>query len=114
MTPLFILRACDKLVRLVDHHALSGGKSTEKMRKPTQAEKCGGLVACRLPHVTTRVCVYLLVLLEGIPECVQALGLVGVDLSQRRRHHFQVLLIISHLGHWDAVQVVWKQTQRKH
>lgn len=33
-------------------------------------------------------CFYLLVLLKRIPKCVQAFGLVGVNLSQRRRHHF--------------------------
>lgn len=49
---------------------------------------------------------YLLVLLERIPECVQALRLVGVDLSQRRRHHFEILLIVSHLSHRDTVQIV--------
>lgn len=58
------------------------------------------------------LCVHLLVLLEGIAESVKAFRLVGVDLSQRGRHHFQILLIVSHLGHWDAVQVVWKQTMK--
>lgn len=50
--------------------------------------------------------VYLLILLEGIPKRVQAFWLVRVDLSQRGRHHFEVLLIISHLSHRDTVQIV--------
>ena len=49
---------------------------------------------------------YLLILLERIPKCVQAFGLVRVDLSQGRRHHFKVLLIVSHLCHRDTVQIV--------
>lgn len=49
---------------------------------------------------------YLLILLERIPKRVQAFRLVRVDLSQRRWHHFEVLLIVSHLSHWDAVQIV--------
>lgn len=50
--------------------------------------------------------VYLFILLERVSKRVQTFGLVGVDLSQRRRHQFQVLLIISHLSHWYAVKKV--------
>ena len=51
-------------------------------------------------------CWYLLVLFEGVSECVQAFGLVGVDLPQRGRHQLKVLLIVPHLCHWDTVKVV--------
>lgn len=49
---------------------------------------------------------HLLILLERIPKCVQAFWLVRVDLSERRRHHFEVLLVVPHLSHWNTVQVV--------
>lgn len=53
---------------------------------------------------------YLFILLERVSKCVQTFGLIWVDFSQRRRHQFQVLLIISHLSHRDAVEKVWHIT----
>lgn len=64
---------------------------------------------CRSPRAAFLKTFYLFILLERVSECVQPFGLVRVDFSQRRRHHFQVLLIISHLSHRHAVEKVWQR-----
>lgn len=52
---------------------------------------------------------YLLVLFERIPERMEPLRLVWVNLTKRRGHKFQIFLIVAHLCHRNAVQIIWNK-----
>lgn len=49
---------------------------------------------------------HLLVEFEGVAECVQAFGLLGVGVSKGLRGGFEEVLVVTHLGYWHAVELV--------
>lgn len=102
ISSFLVLRASYELIRLIDHHPLR--KHESEGRRDRLLSLCAYVKRINLYFVLMYF--YLLILLERISKRVQALRLVRVDLSQRRRHHFEVFLIVSHLSHWDAVQIV--------